>query len=344
MNTFEFSNRVIWSPDKNYKLHRIPGIIVTSRKTVIIYTEARHEGESDWDTIDIMMQRSTDGGESFSEPVILVYGTNEYKTSNNPVMVEDKNGRLHLIYCRDYTINGGGAWHSYSDDDGISWSEPDEITYAVRSELHNVFAFGPGHAISKTDGTLLVPVWMVLKGAHENINSHVPSVISTFYSKDNGVTWQMGEIIPSTEEVESPNETVAAELSDGRIMLDIRSFAHMRSKAFSASGTEGWSTAVNDEARIDPRCFGSVIRFRDEERYLLLAVNCNHDTERRNITLYISDDDGNIWSAKRTVDVERGGYVDIAADEDRGVIYILYEQDWGKYMFLCRMTKDLLEV
>lgn len=343
MNRFEMTNRAVWCPDE-YKLHRIPGIIVTSRGTVIIYNEARREGQSDWDTINIFMQRSTDCGITFDEPIILVEGTEEFKTSNNPCMVEDKNGRLHLLYCRDYTVNGGGAWHRYSDDDGLTWSEPDEITYATRPELHNVFAFGPGHAICTDNGMLLVPVWMVLKEANVALHEHMPSVISTFYSKDNGVTWQMGEIIPSTEKVESPNETVAVELSDGRIMLDIRSFAHMRSKAFSADGTGNWSEAENDPALVDPCCFGSIVRFRDGERYRLLSVNCEHETERKNVVLNVSDDDGLTWSVKRTIDAERGGYCDIAVDEKNKIIYVLYERKWGTYIFLCRMSADWLEV
>lgn len=343
MRRFEMTNRVVWYPDE-YKLHRIPGIIVTSRGTVIIYDEARREGKSDWDTINIFMQRSTDCGNTFGEPIMLARGTEEFKTSNNPVMVEDKNGRLHLLYCRDYTVNGGGAWHRYSDDDGLTWSEPDEVTYATRPELHNVFAFGPGHAICTTDGTLLVPVWMVLKEAGVDLHEHMPSVISTFYSKDNGVTWQMGEIIPSTKEVESPNETVAVELSDGRIMLDIRSMAHMRSTAFSTSGTENWSEAKNDKSRIDPCCFGSVVRLRDDESYRLLSVNCEHETKRENVVLKVSDNDGLTWSVKRTIDVERGGYCDIAVDERNKLIYVLYEKRWGAYVFLCRITADWLEI
>lgn len=343
MSSFEMTSRAVWHSDE-YKLHRIPGIIVTSRGTVIIYNEARREGQSDFDTIDIFMQRSVDCGNTFGEPIMLSQGTDEFKTCNNPVMVEDKNERLHFLYCRNYTVNNGGAWHRYSDDDGLTWSEPDNVTYATRPELHNVFAFGPGHAICTTDGTLLVPIWMVLKESGVGIYEHMPSVISTFYSKDNGLTWQMGEIILSTKEVESPNETVAVELSDGRIMLDVRSFAHMRSKAFSANGIENWSETKNDRARVDPCCFGSITRFRDGERYRLLAVNCEHETKRENVVLKVSDDDGLTWSVKRTVDVERGGYCDIAVDEKNKLIYVLYEKAWGTHVFLCRMTSDWLEI
>lgn len=344
MNSIEMNIRAVWQPDE-YKLHRIPGIIVTSRGTVIIYTEARREGCSDWDTIDILARRSTDGGDTFGDPITVIQSTEEFKTSNNPCMVEDKNGRIHLLYCRDYTVNGGGAWHCYSDDDGISWSESDEITYATAPELHNVFAFGPGHAVCLSDGTLLVPVWMVLKEANAELTAHGPSVISTFYSKDSGKTWALGEIIPSTDEVPSPNETVAVELSDGRVMLDIRAVTPFRAKAFSADGISGWGEAHIDEALVDPVCFGSAVKYRAKDgKYLILHVNCEDSKDRKNIVLKVSEDDGATWSIRRTIDAERGGYVDIAADEGRGVIYVLYERKWGTYTFLARLSEDWLYI
>ena len=98
------------------------------------------------------------------------------------------------------------------------------------------------------------------------------------------------------------------------------------------------------EALLDPCCFGSVVRFRDGERYRLLSVNCEHETKRENVVLKVSDDDGLTWSVKRTIDVERGGYCDIAVDEENKLIYVLYERKWGTYVFLCRMTADWLEV
>ncbi|MGC3966857.1 MAG: sialidase family protein [Pirellulales bacterium] len=50
-----------------YALYRIPGLIVTAKGTVLAYCEARRTGKSDWDTIDIMLRRSTDGGKTFGE-------------------------------------------------------------------------------------------------------------------------------------------------------------------------------------------------------------------------------------------------------------------------------------
>src|SRR5262245_24616781 len=48
-----------------YALYPTPGLIVTAKGTVLAYCEARRTGKSDWDTIDIMLRRSTDGGKTF---------------------------------------------------------------------------------------------------------------------------------------------------------------------------------------------------------------------------------------------------------------------------------------
>ena len=50
---------------EDYAIYRIPGLVVTSKGTVLAYCEARRTGKSDWDTIDILLRRSTDGGKSW---------------------------------------------------------------------------------------------------------------------------------------------------------------------------------------------------------------------------------------------------------------------------------------
>src|SRR5215212_8141341 len=51
-----------------YALYRIPGLVVTKQGTVLAYCEARRTGKSDWDSIDILLRRSTDAGKSWSTP------------------------------------------------------------------------------------------------------------------------------------------------------------------------------------------------------------------------------------------------------------------------------------
>ena len=152
-----YDAKELWRPTEEYSNHRIPGMLVTKCGTLLVYCEARRTA-SDWATMDILLQRSTDGGASFSSPYKLAEGNEAHKTVNNPVMMQDKNGRIHFLYCEDYTVCGGRTQRRYSDDDGISWSEPIDISEATQPEYHNAFAFGPGHGITAPDGTLIVPV------------------------------------------------------------------------------------------------------------------------------------------------------------------------------------------
>ena len=119
MNTPYFELINIWCPDEKYTNHRIPGMLVTSRGTLLVYCEARRS-KSDWALMDILLKRSEDHGKTFSLPFKLAEGNELHNTVNNPVMMEDKNGRIHFLYCEDYTINGGRALRRYSDDDGLT--------------------------------------------------------------------------------------------------------------------------------------------------------------------------------------------------------------------------------
>lgn len=332
-----FETRTLFASDEKYSNYRIPGMTVTARGTLLVYCEARQTA-SDWAMMDILLWRSEDHGTTFSEPTVLASGTQNHPTVNNPVMMQDQNGRIHLLYCEDYTV-GGRALHRYSDDDGISWCEPIDVTQYTAPESHNAFAFGPGHGTVCKNGTLLVPVWMVPKRFNAPKSSHTPSVLSTFYSKDNGETWQLGDFFETNSEIICPNETVAALTSDGRVYLNIRHQGFCRAKAYSENGYSGWSEYAPDYSLPDPRCFGSVAAYNDGKNpYSLIFVNCNGNKHRKNVCVRASTDDGRTFPIIKTVDAERGGYCEVAVDNASGLIYILYEDKYGESDHFVRMN------
>ena len=319
----------LWSPDEVYSHHRIPGMLVTARGALLVYCEARRS-LSDWALMDILLQRSTDHGETFSAPIVLAAGNEEHHTVNNPVMMQEKNGRIHFLYCEDYSVNGGRLIRRYSDDDGLTWSEPIDITHFAAPEFHNAFAFGPGHGLVTGDGTLLVPIWMVPKYHEAPPHSHTPSVLSTFYSKDGGETWSLGEILDNSSRVICPNESVAALTSDGGVYMNIRFQGFCRARAYSRDGYTSWTDYGADYALIDPQCFGSVAAFDDGNHpYTLIFANCANKRSRTNVTVKASTDDGRTFPVSRGLDPERGGYVEVAVDNGAGLIYVLSEDKMG---------------
>lgn len=325
-----FHKRIdLWKPTDTYTNHRIPGMLVTKSGTLLAYCEARRSG-SDWALMDIILQRSEDHGMTFSEPQILAAGSEKHNTVNNPVMMQDKTGRIHFLYCEDYTVEGGRALRRYSDDDGLSWSDPIDVSAFTMPEFHNALAFGPGHGIITKDGTLIVPIWMVPKYHEAPIRSHDPSVISTFYSKDNGETWAVGDILDTTSRILSPNETAAAQTSDGKIYLNIRFKGYCRAKAYSESGYSEWTEYTPDYRLPDPQCFGSVAAYNDGKHpYTLIFANCATKSGRNHVTVRASFDDGRTYPVSKLLDEERGGYVEVAVDNAAKLIYVLYEDKAG---------------
>lgn len=319
----------LWKPDENYTNHRIPGMIVTDKGTLLAYCEAR-KSTSDWALMDILLVRSENHGKTFSEPIVLACGTEKHKTVNNPVMVQDKNGRIHFLYCEDYSVCGGRVLRRFSDDDGITWSEPADITGYTMPDYRNAFALGPGHGIVTKDNVIVIPVWMVPKHYMSDIYSHTPSVLSTLYSKDNGETWAMGDILDSNNLVFSPNETVLTHTSDGKVYLNGRHLAYYRIKAYSDNGYSGWTEYGPEYQLPTPQCFSSVAAYNDGVHpYTLIYAGCTSKTSRTRVTVFASTDDGKTFPVSKLLDENRGGYAEVAVDNKAKLIYVLYEDKSG---------------
>ncbi len=350
----------LWQADAAYAQYRIPGIVVTRHGVVLAYCEARRSG-NDWATIDLLLRRSVDGGKTFSPPKVIGHVAGEIHRSpvaierkqagpddvtyNNPVAIAGRNGAVHFLFCIEYMR----VFYMRSDDDGATFSQPVEITSAfepMRSKYPwRVVATGPGHGIQLLNGRLLVPVWYALGTGG---NGHHPSVNGTVYSDDDGKTWQCGEIaVPGSEAFPDPNETVAVQLADGSVMLNVRTEARQnrRTVVVSPDGATGWSKPRLQQDLPDPICFGSLVRLSTQEaggRNRLLFANPENLTradgkatvskDRKNLTVHLSYDEGRSWPLKRTIEMGSSGYSDLSVMPN-GTIFCLYETGGGAGSF-----------
>ena len=83
-------------------------------------------------------------------------------------------------------------WMSYSDDDGKTWSAPQDITQMVKADWMKFLGVGPGVGITLRTGPhkgrIVVPVYTTNRTNHLN-GSQSSRII---YSDDHGKTWHMG--------------------------------------------------------------------------------------------------------------------------------------------------------
>lgn len=348
-----------------YTHYRIPGLVVTARGTLLAYCEARHDARGDWGDIDVLLRRSTDGGGTWGERRVLVDVPEEIRNpvaeaqnlsgtgtaANNPVAIaEQRSGAVHFLYCAAYAR----CFYMRSEDDGGTFSPPRDITPVLEGFRAQypwaVIATGPGHGIQLRSGRLLVPVWM---STGEGGHAHRPSAVATLYSDDHGATWNRGEIVAahgalypsraggraSVTTIVNPSETVAVELSDGRVMLNIRSESPESRRAVTVSpdGARAWSAPSFDPELYEPVCMGSIASLsplapgrgrivfaNPDSRHLPKAYGATSG-RRENLTVRLSEDDGTSWPVRRVLDPGVSGYSDLAIGAD-DTIYCFYER------------------
>ncbi len=361
--------------DPAYNIYHIPGVVVTAKGSVLAWCEAR-KGGGDWSDIRILLRRSTDDGKTWSEPKSIadVEGPKQKNafalrlknvdttqvTYNNPVLIADKDGTVHMLFCLEYER----AFYQRSSDDGVTWSKPTEITStfdAFKKDYDwKVIATGPNHSIQTKAGRLVVPVWL---STGTGGNAHRPSVTATIYSDDQGMTWKAGDIaVPCTDEWINPNETVAIELNDGRVMLNVRSEskAHRRLITTSPDGATNWSTPKFDEALLEPICMAGIVRYNHDGKGLILFSNPHNleggregkpepgkSRDRKNVSVKISRDEGQTWPVNKLLENGPSMYSDIAVTHN-GTILCFYGRGTkpgfaGAGLTLARFNLEWLE-
>ncbi len=318
---------VFVSGEEGHKSYRIPAIINLPDGKLLAFCEGRVHHAGDFGDVNIVLKSSTDGGLTWSPLKTIV----DYDTlqAGNPAPVVDlldpayPAGRIFLFYNTGNNHEGEVRkghglrenWFISSTNGGISWSQPVNITTQThrpnKPELNASYAFQedwrsyantPGHGMQFQTGNHKGRIYIAAnhssgdpKKQFEDYQAH------GFYTDDHGQSFHLGE----TVSIHGSNESIAAELSGGRLMLNARNQkGDIRSRivAISSNGGQNWDTTYFDAQLPDPVCQGTILNIGKKKKKNILAF-CNAADEKRrdNLTLRISYDDGKTWQKSFTV-------------------------------------------
>ena len=352
----QIDKRIIFNRGENgVHTYRIPALVQAKDGTLLAFSEARWNSASDTGNIDLVLKRSTDGGRTWG-PVITVWDDGANVCGNPSPVVDRESGRIILLSTwnkgtdherdihRRTSEDSRRVFVLFSDDNGLSWSSPREITAQTKKEDWTWYATGPCHAIQLRSGRIVVPCdHNVFKdGKDAGSHSHI------IYSDDLGESWRIGGDCPVG------NESTVVELDNGDLLLNMRGAridrkptGYARIAAISHDGGETLEPYFHAKGLIEPVCNASIIDYSPAGTRTgkILFSNPEHISKRVNMTLRMSDDGGATWERVCTLTEGPTAYSDLCVLPD-GDVAVMYEAgETGSYenISFARVGKDLLK-
>ena len=233
-----------------------------------------------------------------------------------------------------------------SDDDGLTWSQPINITRQVKNPAWHLYFNGPGTGIAMQNGTLVFPsqYW------DESAKPGLPHS-SIIYSEDHGTTWKSGIGAKS-----NTTESAVVETTPGTLMLNMRDNrgGNKRAGSYRSIATTNdlgktWMEhPTSFTALPDPVCMASLIKakvmVKGKMQEVLFFSNVASQTARMNTTIKASLNLGETWpSAYDLLLDERLTYGYSALTKiDNNTIGIFYEGERDLY-FLRIPVGDIIK-
>jgi len=340
--------------DNGVDTYRIPGLATTNEGTLIgVYDIRRNSSVDLQEDVDVGMNRSTDGGQTW-EPMKVIMDMGEWGGKlqiengiGDPSILVDRQTNTIWVAAiwahghpgkRNWNASGQGLSPEEtsqfilvkSEDDGVTWSDPINITKQIKNPKWHLLLQGPGKGITLNDGTLVFP-------AQFKDENEVPHS-TLIFSRDHGKTWGIGSGVRA-----ETTEAQIVQLDNGDIMINARNNEARNkvgigrvvatTKDLGATWQEHTSSITGLE---ESTCMASLAN-EAFEKYgrLLLFSNPNTPTGRFNMTIKVSKDEGQTWPESNwlLLDQGRGRGYSCITKIDEETVGILYEGSQADMVF-----------
>lgn len=329
---------------EGYASFRIPAAVTTRSGVLLAFCEGRVGSREDYGNIDVVLKRSTDGGRTWDP--LQVVAANGNDLAGNPAPVVLDTGRVLIVHVRNAAgatetairrgevepEDGRRVWVQHSDDEGLTWSAPREITAQAKNKNWRWYATGPGHAIQTHSGRVVVPANHSLPPAGGDTGTEGKyDGGHCLLSDDRGRTWRLGYVDDHPDGYVNVNETTAVELPDGRLYFNARNDSPApgtRADATSEDGGESLVKAFRPQAGlVGPVVEGSLLRLGE----VLLFAGPADPGFRALMSVRASEDEGVTWRVAHRVDGLPAAYSDLV-QLDPEAVGLLYETgDFSAY-------------
>ena len=307
--------------------YRIPAIAVTPTGrliTVVDYRIVRSDiGVVNNGRIDLHYRTSDDNGHTWSDTKVLIEGKGAEATDfmsvgyGDPCIIADRESNKVLVMSCAGNVsfqNGTRQRHQniarfYSEDGGITWSEPEDIAESIYSQF-DASSYGPVRSMFVASGRIMQSS-TVKVGSHYRLycavlvrDKSATHMNYVLFSDDFGGSWKVLGDINQPAVYRTADEPKVEELPNGTILISSRYNEGRYYNIFTfddvAAGTGSWEEAqfsgatnrgvaaiqnsTNGEVVVVP-----VVRNEDNEPMYLLLQSVPMGPQRANVGIYYKE-------------------------------------------------------
>ena len=316
----------------------LPGLIVTARGTAIGVCQRRHGSMADCGhPIDILMAQSEDAGKTWQRQQVI-FEQEGAAAILGPILEVRATGVVlvpfwkmsigvtnDLGYFHKHAEHGGIFWLLESSDDGRTWSAPRHVAPQPNGKgwigWPNNCVHGIELARGPHTGRLVMPAFLYKEGAP----GQVPGVRGgLLYSDDRAQTWRTGAVLP-----DGSDEVSLVQTTRDSIYVSYRKNTRATGKRHFARSGDGGETFSQHGEHQDLPCRNLHAGLTGHASlgraggHVLLCSSPPAGNPARNMTIYLSQDEGATWPIAKVIEREPCRYSDLAIAAD-GTILCLY--------------------
>ncbi len=281
------------------RFYRIPAMVVDREGNLLVAADRRYNSNADLGNhrIDVVVRKSTDGGHTWSPQRIIAQGDGQSEACfgyGDPALAVTPSGRIICIMAagrNNYFYGMRNMGITMSDDNGTTWTPVRELTASsFRDAAHNlndslgfwsIFTTS-GKGLVTSNGTVMFAANTLKKSGTYSSDCYILS------SADEGESWQLGPAMAFAE----GDESKLVEKNDGGLLLSVRRRGARGFNTGSPDGSTWGQQWNNDDISNGNACNADILRYNAD---ILLHTYLKHPTDRANLTLAISNDEGRSW-------------------------------------------------
>ena len=345
--------------DNGSRVYRIPAMIVAEDGSIVVAADKRYDRYDDIGNshvIDIVVRRSTDGGKTWSAPLVIAKGENTTANGGedsrcgfgDPSLVKGKDGKLYCLFAagnEGYFKGQKGMCMSVSTDNGVTWSSgegnPPVDLYrsgAIKNVatvgeagygLYDYFVTsGRGLYIPEDDILMYLIPAQTMTSATEHTGDSQDYI---FYSRDGGESWYFSE----TPMVQGGDEAKIIQMNDGSLFGSIRKQNPRRfNTATYTKNDDGKTLSFNFGTQWDNSQLSQTHQNNQDIYYYQrettegktdVIIHSITTGNHVNFKLFYSTDQGVNWTEFLNVQTKGTRYVTMDKNPANGSLYLFFE-------------------